>query len=682
MVDMRERALLILMTIVFVAIPASAGVEWRQVGPVGSVTAIAAATNEPMLLTGTADGLLFRSIDRAQTWQQVGVGLGLGAVVQIAVDPNDAHQVWVGMDDGMFRSNDRGSTFAPLMGGSVLQFAVARSNPSVLYVALFTQGYILLVKSIDGGAIWDFPSRLHWFSAVAVAIDAIDPEIVYAVGSPFGSTPDIHGPSLWRSTDGGQSWTNTAVPGPVESVVAHPTRGGIAIATRDSGVAYRTTDGTTWTALNESGDGPIAFDPNVAGRVYLGLLRNEGGFYRSDDNGGSVRGLDNSRLARNLVVDPADSNTLYAGAQSGGVIRSDDAGQSWMTQNVQLSATEMNWLAKDPSNANVIYAGGSGAVFRTTDNGASWGVFLPLAGGTVATEPRGIGQLAVDPHDSKSVWATSGLALWHSSDTGASWQHVTDFPGEYASEGITNDGLKGLAMDPREANTIWVAASGNRLAGSQGEIYKSSDGGKTFTDLAPKLGYGDLFRQAIVDPVTPGRIWICGVHAYYKPLLLLSSDAGQTWTDLSLRLAGAGEVSALVVDPDRGSTIYVATLGYAGDPAQKLFESDDAGKSWQTSGSGLAAAVSAIDPMARVTSMIVQRGLLYAALGPPVGFQPPDEGGILVSADRGASWIDFSGAIGHRNVPQLLASNPVLAATVGQGVFAQSVSGRQRVVAH
>lgn len=187
----------------------------------------------------------------------------------------------------------------------------------------------------------------------------------------------------------------------------------------------------------------------------------------------------------------------------------------------------------------------------------------------------------------------------------------------------------------------------------------------------------------MVDPVTPGRIWIGGSHGYGSPLLLLSSDSGQTWTDLSAGLAGGNRVSALLVDPDHGATIYAAVFGpNALDSGPRLFRSDDAGQNWQRTGAGLSAASLAISPKLQITSMILQRGLLYASLGlttPIFAERLGGLGGIFVSPDRGANWSDISGATGHPDVSQLIASDPIIAATYGEGIFVQTL-GRQRIM--
>ena len=207
MIDMRERARLLLMAVIFVAVPA-AGVEWRSVGPDGgTVTAIAAATSERMLLAGTAEGLLFRSVDRAQTWERVGASLGGHQVLQIVINPKNAARVWVRTDLGIFRSSDRGNSFLQRLAGNVSQFAVAPANPDVVYASIFSVGSNELLKSTDGGATWAVPANAGLgIVPISVAVDAADPSIVYVAGYSILAGPSPSLSSLWRSVDGGATW--------------------------------------------------------------------------------------------------------------------------------------------------------------------------------------------------------------------------------------------------------------------------------------------------------------------------------------------------------------------------------------------------------------------------------------------------------------------------------------------
>lgn len=667
---MLPRPLLLLLIPLLTVASSTFGGEWRAAGPDGgTVTVIAASASEPMLIAATAEGLLFRSTDGAHTWERAGAGLSGHQILQVVIHPRDAAVVWVSTEAGLFRSVDRGTSFTLRQAGYVKSFAVAPSNPSVLYTSIANGG--LLIMSRDGGVTWTSPANAGLVAVpTSLAVDAVDPSVVYAVAldTPF-DIDYLTSSLLLRSRDAGATWQTTTVLPQVLTVVAHPTIGGVAVATRIvTGIAglpfpvaaFGTTDGTNWTALHTSDNGLVVFDPNVAGRVYFGDFGVSGAVGqvdRSDDNGAVVQRLTTSPQLTSLVVDPANSNTLYAGVPDNGVMRSDDAGQTWTILNRHLAAAEMNWLAADPHEPDVFYAGGDAALFRSGDHGASWQAILPTAGGTSASEPESPSHLVVDPGDSTRLWVTSGVTLWHSGDTGATWQQVAAFPGSRLLD--SNVSVTGLAIDPHDAKRIWVALSDQFPGFDPGELYTSSDGGQTFSFVATPTSR-DLLRQLVADPVTRGNVWISG-ERLGGPLLAFSTDGGQSWTDLSGRLGTEPRpVTALLVDH---SSIFAALSG------PRLLRSDDGGQTWRDSGPSLEAAASAVSTQPAVSSMILLGGYLYASVAGFSNLDKPSTGGIFVSGDGGTSWADISGATAHSVVSQLISSDPIIATTVGAGIF-------------
>src|SRR5579885_1245070 len=197
-----------------------------------------------------------------------------------------------------------------------------------------------------------------------------------------------------------------------------------------------------------------------------------------------------------FAVDPVNSSNVYAGATRGGsepvLYKSADGGLTWTGSDTGMPANftvyggfnystiqaSVKALVVDPSNPNVLYAGfssGSG-IYISTNGGASWFAVtngLPqlfFAGGRV------VGALAVDPHHSQTVFAALGAlnngagAIYRSADGGNTWSNVL-------AGGNGSVGFVSVAIDP--VNSLNIYAANN----SYGGFYKSADGGNTWTNL-------------------------------------------------------------------------------------------------------------------------------------------------------------------------------------------------------
>ena len=244
---------------------------------------------------------------------------------------------------------------------------------------------------------------------------------------------------------------------------------------------------------------------------------------------------------------PAQPDTFYFGAAGGGVWKTTDAGQTWRAVFDSVNAANIGALAVAPSDPNVIYAG-TGQVTSRYD-------------------------------------ITSGDGVYKSTDAGNSWQHV----GLEATRAIG-----AIAVDPRDANTLLVAAFGH-VFGTNPErgVFRSGDGGKTWTRtlfVDDATGAVDL----AVDPGNPDVVFAAVWRARYWPWLhyfmsedsaqsgvYKSTDGGRSWQRVSgggwpqAKLGRIGLSAAHVA----GTTRIYAAVG-SGE-AGGLYRSDDAGAHWQ-----------------------------------------------------------------------------------------------------
>ncbi len=253
-----------------------------------------------------------------------------------------------------------------------------------------------------------------------------------------------------------------------------------------------------------------------------------------------------SLVIRALTFDPTTPSTLYAGAESGGVHRSTDAGDSWASINdVTLASATVLALAVDANAPATIYAGtDASGVFVTTDGGTTW---APTNTGLTTLDVQA---LAIDPTDSSILYAgTNGGGVFKSLDAGATWTAI--------NVGLVATVVHALTVDPTDASVVY--------AGVTDGVSKSIDAGATWTDT----GIPATVLAIAVDPSTPSTVYAGTISlGAYK-----STTAGAAWSAMNTGLA-AVTVRSLVVAPDLTTTVY------AGTPDGGVFLSVDAGATW------------------------------------------------------------------------------------------------------
>ncbi|HSB75762.1 MAG TPA: hypothetical protein VLC12_08935, partial [Terriglobales bacterium] len=288
---------------------------------------------------------------------------------------------------------------------------------------------------------------------------------------------------------------------------------------------------------------------------------------------------------------PGQPNVFYFGAVGGGVWKTTDAGRVWKPVFDAAPIASIGALAVAPSSPNVIYIGTGEAdmrsdisfgdgVYKSTDAGKTWR-HIGLG------ETRHIGRILVDPHNADVVLvAALGRAygpnpergVFRSTDGGQTWQKVL-----YKDE---NTGAIDLAFDPDNSQTVFASLWRTRrppwstyapLGGPGSGLYKSSDGGSTWSEISGHgLPAGELGRIGVaVAAGTRGQRVYAVVDAAHDGGLYRSDDGGSNWTLVGTdrRIHQRGwYFGTVTVDPHDANRVYV--------PNVSLYRSADGGRTF------------------------------------------------------------------------------------------------------
>jgi photosystem II stability/assembly factor-like uncharacterized protein len=401
-------------------------------------------------------------------------------------------------------------------GGTIFSLTVAPSDPHRLY-AVTGEG---LFRSTNGGASW---TAIRGDSTSNVAVDPTRPDTIYAGTESGGEAGGVQ-----KSTDGGAHWT--ALPLNTFAVLA------------------------------------VAVDPARPSRLYAGTVTQ--GVWRSTNGGASWQPtrmpLPGSRQASEVEVlaVPRAGGIVYAGTLAG-VFKSVDAGATWKLASQGLAAGGVIALAVAPSDPKTVYAavgnGDQHVVFQSRNGGDSWS---PTSGPPLAEPPGRVLALAVSPRSPREVWAGTGSnGLFRSTDGGAHWSAAGLPPQERQ--------IPAVAVAPSSPGTVYagVVAQGADLGG----VFASTDGGASW--LRRNQGLFGL-ESRTVSPDEPGVLW-AGLTG---PGLFRSRNAGRRWERVALpgpSLPANGAIGLLDVEvaPSSSSIVYASGVLW-------LWRSGDGGATW------------------------------------------------------------------------------------------------------
>ncbi len=357
-----------------------------------------------------------------------------------------------------------------------------------------------------GGGVWktnDITATPPVWTAVNdlfsnIAVTALcqhpgSPNIIYfGTGEGWFNADAIRGDGIWKSTNGGASFTQLASTANasfryVNRMLVHPLSGDVYAAT-GSGLYRSQNGGTTWTEVLGAG------------------------------NGSTVDFIGDIDLAADLAV-IASTGSIFSGAD--GVYRSTNGNAGTFTKlntganGFPTSGFERVEIAAAPSNAAVIYAltmstatNGVGGIYKTTNSGSTWtSCTLPTDAdpGIAGEFTRGQAWydlvIAVDPNDANTVLA-GGIDLFKSSNGGSTWSQLSHWYGGYGYQEVHAD-QHAILYQPGSSSVVYF--------GNDGGIYQSVNGGTTINFKSSNYNVTQFYACAM-NPGTGSNQFMAGAQ--------------------------------------------------------------------------------------------------------------------------------------------------------------------------
>ncbi len=280
---------------------------------------------------------------------------------------------------------------------------------------------------------------------------------------------------------------------------------------------------------------------------------------------------------RSFLIDPVNPSILYAGSVSGGVWKSTNEGQSWFALNDNMENLAIGSLAMDPSNRNIIYAGtGEGffnidairgnGIFKTTDGGVTWSQLSS----TNNSNFNYVNDLVIDKNNGR-IFAATHAGLFYSTNGGSSWNLVNGAP---------SGNVYCLDLEIANTNPSKIFASFGHF--SQSKIYRSTDGGNSFTQIHTVANQGRA--EIAISPSNPNVIYVSfhDLQTNEVTKFQKSTNGGSTFFDITVPGPSITHQSytgpqawynnIVVVHPQNSDIVYAGGVD--------LFRSTDGGQSW------------------------------------------------------------------------------------------------------
>ncbi len=700
------------------------GLGARNIGSAtmsGRVAAVAGRTKggKTTLFVGAASGGVWKSLDGGTTFQPVFDKNPVQSIGAITIDPSHSSTVWVGtgeswmrnsvsVGDGIYKSTDGGETWTNMGlrdSEHIVRILARPDNGDVVYACvpgkLWSDGAERGVyKTADGGKSWKkvlAGSNLST-GCSGLTMDPKNPDVLFAglwdfrrKGWTFRSGGEgphaASGSGLFRSADGGTTWTELSDTTAAGLPVKPWGRVEVVVAPSDSKIVYALVE-SEHSALYRSSDG---------GKTWEARDRSQGMIWRPFYFG-------------RLVVDPTNADRLFK--PGGDLTASEDGGRSFSSSSGRGSHGDWHDVWIDPENTKRVVGGDDGGLWLSKDGGSRWwkAQNLPVSQFYhVAVDARDPYQVYGGLQDNSS-WV--GDSAYPGGISNARWENLyggdgfwtipdpTDPDAVYAEaqggyiarvdrrthngrdiqpKGGYNEKLRynwntPIATSPTQKGTLYIGAQ---------FLFRSRDRGESWERISPDLTTNDPEKQkqeesggVTVDnssaeehttiysisesPLDANAIWVGTDDGNVQ----LTRDAGKSWANVAGNVKGLPRgswVSWVEAGRFEPATAYAAFDRHTfGDLSPWVYKTSDWGRTWKR----IVAPEQGVRGYAHVIKEdAVDRSLLFLGT----------EFGLWISPDAGATWARFEGgdfpSVAVRDLQVQTRENDLVLATHGRGIW-------------
>ncbi|MBK7407048.1 MAG: hypothetical protein IPJ40_02600 [Saprospirales bacterium] len=454
--------------------------------------------NDPnILLAATSQGI-YRTTNAGNTWTNVQAG----HFVDIDFNTGNPAIQYATTKSVVYRSTNAGASweYIPSVNGlptgeTRVALAVSPANPDFVYVLAGPSDangvFKGLYRSVDGGL--HFSTQATTPNVLGYPIDGDDDsdqsgyDLALAVDPDNAETVLTGGVNVWRSENGGETleiashWYFKDLPqnglqythADIHELVYNPVDGSLWCGS-DGGIFASFDDGLTWEDRSSLGAPGLSITQFYRISSFPGSPVIIGG---AQDNG-SNRWAGGQEIIHfdgadgmDCMIHPTDSMIQYHTRQNGSLRKSINGGQNHF--GIKPGNTNGYWvtpLAMDPNDPEIIYAGYTDTVYRSTNGGMDWTGFVPELG---AGQYRSI---HIAPANTDVIYAATNDQIFVSQDVGATWTDIT--------AGITPGTITMITTDRDNAAEVWVTQGGYM---PNNKVFYSSDAGATWSNATGNL---------------------------------------------------------------------------------------------------------------------------------------------------------------------------------------------------
>jgi ligand-binding sensor domain-containing protein len=528
--------------------------------------------------------------------------------------------IFVGTDNGVFRSTDHGTTWRAVNNGltskSITSLIVSGSN---IFAGAYSGGVFL---STNNGANW---------SAVNTGITSMNVTSLSVCGiNLFAGTSDR---GVFLSNNNGANWINTGLT--TQHITTFAISGtNIFVGTSLGGVFLSTNNGASWSAVNSGLTNKNVVNFAISGtNLFAGT--SGGGVFLSTNNGTSWTAVNTGLPDANIDALAVSDSGLFVGTLSDGVFLSTNNGLSWSQKKVGLSSGDVRAFCV---NGAEIFAGtNGGGIYRSINNGTNW-----VGGYTSLMNPY-VNTLSISKTD--LIASTNGGA-YYSTNEGVNWiggnsnlvnTYVTSmvavngniFAGTYPSGlYLSTDSCKSwTAVNTGFSYQLFLSSGGTLYAGSYNGLYASDNNGLNWYNVG-------LTGLNVTSLIKSGAAFFAG-----------TSNGLYNLYGGRVNLGGISSSRATITARD--SELFVAT-------DNGVYYSNNNGKNWVQSSS------QALSGLATSNSDLF-------------GFTSSIGGTVKLSTNNGVTWTTVNAGLTATTLNSLVVAGANIYAATNEGVWKRSL---------